>query len=195
MWIVAAGVTAFVLAAGWWIYATFNVPVPAYAVVEVEGDVEIRDYPALVVAEVTTRGTRGEAVRSGFSPLARYIFAREREGEKIAMTAPVTQRPDGDGTWTVQFIMPEEYTLESLPQPAGAQVALASEDPVRRAAIRFSGSWDDERFAEQEATLRAWLSARGLTALGPATYAYYNDPFTPPFLRRNEILIDLAPSG
>ncbi len=195
MWIVAAGVAAFVLAAGWWIYATSNVAVPSYAVVQAEGDVEIRDYPALVVAEVTTQGTRGEAVRAGFSPLARYIFARERDGEKIAMTAPVTQRPDGDGTWTVQFIMPEEYTLDSLPKPVGAQVVLATESAVRRAAIRFSGSWDDARFAEQEATLRAWLTARGLTPTGPATYAYYNDPFTPPFLRRNEVLIDLAPSG
>lgn len=192
-WIIGIVAGTLLLAACGFIYMTSNVPTPAYTVIETAGEIELRDYPELIVAEITTNGTRGEAVRAGFSPLAGYIFAKERAGDKIAMTAPVTQQAgDGNG-WTVQFIMPEGYTLETLPRPAGSEVRLDSEPPMRRAAIRFSGSWSDESFAEQEASLRAWLDQRDLAPQGPPIYAYYNDPFTPGFMRRNEVLFNVAP--
>jgi DNA gyrase inhibitor GyrI len=175
-----------------WFVQTRNVETAPYQVIEADGDIEIRAYPELVVAEVTRTGTRDEAVRSGFGPLARYIFAKEREGGKIAMTAPVTQKAKGD-SWTVQFIMPSSRDIDSLPKPAGADVALRTLPPARRAAIRFSGWWSDELFKAKDAKLLAWLAARGLTPSGTPTFAYYNDPFTPGFLRRNEILYDLAP--
>ncbi|MEM0987257.1 MAG: heme-binding protein [Pseudomonadota bacterium] len=195
IWMLGAGAVCTAVAAGAWIYATSNVEVPPYVIAETDGDVEIRDYPPLVVAEVTTTGPRREAVRAGFGPLAGYIFARERPGEKIAMTAPVTQRAEGNGAWTVQFIMPEGYSLEDLPAPSGSTVSLNTEPALRRAAIRFSGSWSDALFAEKEAALRAWLTARGQEPSGPAIFAYYNDPFTPGFLRRNEVIFDLGPAG
>jgi DNA gyrase inhibitor GyrI len=192
-----------------------NVETPVYQVVAQEGDFEVRDYPPLVVAEVRRQGPRQEALRAGFGPLARYIFAEERGGERISMTAPVTQQrperismtapvtaqalPDvtqGDD-WAVRFIMPARYGLEQLPAPAGSDVRLSEVPPRRVAAIRFSGRASDELIASQEEALRAWLAARGLTAAAPAIYAFYNDPFTPGFLRRNEVLIDLAeaPAG
>lgn len=194
IWAGAAFLLLFALAAGGWLYVMGNVEQPSYALVEAEGAVEIRDYPALVVAEVERTGSRGEAVRAGFGPLAGYIFARERGGEKIAMTAPVTQRQAGEA-WAVRFIMPSEYRLEDLPVPAGAEVALRPLPPMRRAAIRFSGRADDALIAAEEAKLRAFLAARGLEPEGPPEYAYYNDPWTPGFLRRNEVLFDLAPAG
>ncbi len=224
-----------------------NVETPAYRVVTQEGDFEIRDYPPLVVAEVRRQGPRQEALRAGFGPLARYIFAEERGGERISMTAPVTQqRPErismtapvaaqvippaarpagapqataqtGDPAvpaqttaaevlpdaatqgddWAVRFIMPAQYQLEQLPAPAGSDVRLSEVSPRRVAAIRFSGRASDELIASKEEALRAWLAARDLTAAAPAIYAFYNDPFTPGFLRRNEVLIDLAeaPAG
>ncbi|MFK7945805.1 MAG: heme-binding protein [Paracoccaceae bacterium] len=187
IWLFGAIVLTFGLAACGWIYMTSNVAVPGYTIAEGDGDIEIRDYPELVVAEITTRGSRQEAVRAGFPPLAGYIFAKEREGEKIAMTAPVTQRAEGD-EWTVQFIMPDGYTLDTLPRPTGSRVTLSTEAPIRRAAIRFSGWWDDESFAAREAKLRSWLAARGLSPDGAPIYAYYNDPFTPGFLRRKEVI-------
>jgi hypothetical protein len=183
---VVAGLAVF------WYVQTRNVEIARYAVVEADGPIEIRDYPALTVAEVTRSGSRDHAVRAGFGPLARYIFASDRGGDKIAMTAPVTQQ-QGGGTWTVQFIMPSGYTLASLPKPAGADVRLREMPPVRRAAIRFSGWWSDALFEEKNAALQAWLQQKGLTTAGPPIFAYYNDPFTPGFLRRNEILYDLAP--
>lgn len=189
----ALGLVAAVLAlALFWFIQTRNVEIARYDVVEADGAIEIRDYPALIVAEVERTGSRDQAVRAGFGPLARYIFAREREGDKIAMTAPVTQKADGE-RWTIQFIMPSGYDMARLPRPAGPDVRLRETPPARRAAIRFSGWWSDELFAAKDKALKQWLDGRGLATKGTPTFAYYNDPFTPGFLRRNEILYDLMP--
>jgi DNA gyrase inhibitor GyrI len=213
MWIGLGAVGALaVLGVGVWIYAVSNVEQPKYTPIIQEGAIEIRDYPALVVAEVTRRGDRNAAVRAGFSPLASYIFARNRAGESvsmtapvtqerqtIAMTAPVTQMPASDGvggssheSWRIRFIMPSKYTLETLPRAAGDDVNLMEVPAARRAAIRFSGVATDALIAAQETALTAWLGARGITILGPPTYAYYNDPFVPGPLRRNEVMFDVA---
>ncbi|MEL6479179.1 MAG: heme-binding protein [Pseudomonadota bacterium] len=183
-----------VLAGCAWVYMSSSIETPDYQVESSDGAIETRRYPAFVVAEVIRRGDRYTAVRNGFGPLAGYIFAKERAGEKIAMTAPVTQRrrEEGAADWTVQFIMPAQYSLADLPAPVQGDVTLTEEPPARRAAIRFSGVATDELIAEQEGLLRAWLAEKGLTPLGAPIYAYYNDPFTPGFLRRNEVLIDLA---
>ena len=143
-------------------------------------------------------------MRAGFSPLANYIFAKNRSGdsismttpvtqtrETIAMTAPVIQTPSADGTWLVRFIMPETYTLETLPRAGSDDVRLLQVPPTRRAAIRFSGVATDASIATHEKTLREWLAARNIV-VGVPTYAYYNDPFTPGPLRRNEVLFDVA---
>ncbi|MEM8876839.1 MAG: heme-binding protein [Pseudomonadota bacterium] len=187
--IAAAGATA-VAAVGAWAWSTQNVETPDYTLEKADGAIEIRRYPALVIAKIEKAGNRGEAVRAAFSPLARYITAKERPGEKIAMTAPVTQGRDDDD-WVVSFIMPSGRTLEDLPTPTGS-VTLAEIPPRRVAAIRFSGRWTDDRFAEAKDRLMAWVSAQGLVPSGTPQYAYYNDPFTPPFLRRNEVLIDIS---
>jgi hypothetical protein len=205
-WTLGILAAAAVLVVGGWVYVTSRVEQPKYAAVLQDGAIEVRDYPALVVAEVTRRGERWPAVNAGFRPLAGYIFARERPGpaipmtapvtqqrEPIAMTAPVTQTAGQDGeTWAIRFIMPAGTTVETLPKPANADVRLLTLPATRRAAIRFSGVATDERIAEQEARLRACLEARGTKVAGSPTYAYYNDPWTPGPLRRNEVLFDLA---
>ncbi|MBV5272751.1 MAG: heme-binding protein [Lamprocystis purpurea] len=188
------------------VYVVQNVEQPAYRVVEQEDALEVRDYPALVVAEVRRQGARKEALSAGFGPLARYIFAKERDGEKISMTAPVEQqRTDtiamtvpvtqtrlDDGDWSVRFIMPAQYQLGQLPAPATKDVRLIEVPARRSAAIRFSGVADDALIAAKEAELRAWMAARSLVPAAAPVFAYYNDPFTPGFLRRNEVIIDLA---
>jgi hypothetical protein len=180
----------FVGFALFWYIQTRNVEIARYQVIESDGAMEIRDYPALTAAEVTRSGSRDTAVRSAFGSLAGYIFAKDRGGEKIAMTAPVTQTSSGD-TWTIRFIMPSSYALDRLPKPSGADVRLVELPPARRAAIRFSGWWTDALFEEKNAALLAWMTARDLEPSGPPTLAYYNDPFTPGFLRRNEVLYDV----
>lgn len=188
--IIAVGIAAVIC---WYLYATMTVERPDYATVVRDGDIEIRDYPPLRVAQVTMQGSRREAVNKGFSPLAGYIFASERDGPKIAMTAPVTQNAASDDaqSWTIRFIMPSQYeTIDALPLPAGSSgVKLAEQPAMRMAAIRFSGVADDRSIARQEEALRAWLAERGIEAAGPPVYAYYNDPFTPGPLRRNEVLM------
>jgi SOUL heme-binding protein len=195
-----------VLAVGAWIYVVSTVEQPKYALVTQDGAIELRDYPALVVAEVTRRGDRNNAVRAGFGPLAGYIFAKNRGGESvsmtapvtqqretIAMTAPVTQTPTGsaDETWLVRFVMPAKYTLETLPKAGNDDVRLLQVPSARRAAIRFSGVATDGLITTNETMLREWLAARRITILGAPTYAYYNDPFTPGPLRRNEVIFDI----
>lgn len=190
---VAGGlVVAAALAVGGWIAVAWTVETPPHTLALRDGPFELRDYPALRVAEVVRTGPRREAVRAGFGPLARYIFARERPGDKIAMTAPVTQTPQDEGRWAVQFIMPSGYTLADLPAPAGADVSLHEWPAARRAVIRFGGVATDASIAEAEARLRSWIDRQGLQATGAPLYAYYNDPLTPGFLRRNEVLLTLA---
>jgi DNA gyrase inhibitor GyrI len=191
------------------VYVIQNVEKPDYQVVLEDGDFELRDYPPLVVAQVSGSGSRQQSLSQGFGPLARYIFAKERGGEriamtapvqqravatdeKIAMTAPVTQRAAGDGRWSVQFIMPAEYQLEDLPAPGNAEVRLEQVPARRLAAVRFSGRTNDQSIAAQQQRLRDWMSTRDLEPRGEPIYAYYNDPFTPGPLRRNEVLFEVA---
>ena len=189
----ALAVAALGLAA--WGYIRLTIETPAHETLVADGAFELRRYPAMVVAETERRAERRDALRAGFGPLARYIFARDREGETIAMTAPVLQAP-ADGAWRVAFVMPAEHARAALPEPAQADVRLSEWPEATRAAVRFSGAADDALLAEREAALRGWMAQRGLEALGPALHAYYDDPFTPGFLRRNEILIETAaPAG
>lgn len=187
-----AGVSALAIAmVGGWYWITHSVEQPAYSVVEVDGVYELRDYPEMVVAEADTRGGRQDGVRQGFRALAAYIFAKNRAGDTIAMTAPVIQEPaDGAARWQIRFVMPSEYALEDLPPPAEG-VVLERWPAARKAAIRFGGVAGDGDFERHEDRLRGWVAARGLTPEGQALYAYYDDPWTPGFLRRNEVLLRL----
>ncbi|MEM6460419.1 MAG: heme-binding protein [Pseudomonadota bacterium] len=185
---VTAGVVAFSGAV--WAWSVRSIETPDYAVRMSDGAFELRAYPKLVLASLETNGDRGQAIRRAFSPLANYIFAKERPGEKIAMTAPVTQRPASEN-WTVSFIMPAGRTLDDLPAPS-QKVSLEEIQPRLMASLRFSGSWTDERFAQAAEKLTAWVEDQGLTPAGAIEFAYYNDPFTPPFLRRNEVLMEVT---
>lgn len=186
---VGGGVLALGLVAlGGWMWVMRSVETPAYEPLRAEGRFELRAYPDLALAEVETAGARREALRAGFRPLARYIFASDRGGEKIAMTAPVVQSPSETG-WRVAFIMPSARALDSLPAPAGEGLTLRRQPGGRYAAARFSGAADDADFEAQAAALRDWIAQQGLSPAGPPVYAYYDDPMTPGFLRRNEVLI------
>jgi effector-binding domain-containing protein len=177
---------------------------PAYTVVQSFGDVEVRDYPAMIVAEVEVAGERKSAINAGFRLIADYIFGNnspatkipmtapvtQQVGEEIAMTAPVSQQSVG-GLWTVRFVMPSRYSLEALPKPNNPSVKLVSLPAERFAAIRFSGLADDEALARYKQRLLNRISEERLATEGEAIMAFYNPPWTLPFLRRNEILVKL----
>lgn len=177
---------------------------PKYTVLAQEGDFELRSYAPMIVAEVSVGGTRDEAVNAGFRILAGYIFGgnepkakiamtapvTQQKGESIAMTVPVTQQAKG-GDWLVRFTMPASFTMATLPKPTDERIRLVAVPGRKVAALRFSGFRTDEALAAQADRLGAVLAARGLKPAGPPTYAYYDPPWTLPFLRRNEVMRDV----
>jgi hypothetical protein len=182
-----------------------NVEKPKYEVVAEENNIEVRNYSSMIVAEVEVAGDRDIAIQEGFRLIADYIFGNnssgqkvamtspvtQQAGEKIAMTAPVTQQGDGGG-WRVRFVMPDSYTLETLPKPNNAVVMLKKISGGQRAVIRFSGLAGKESLARHTEQLRQFMISKGLKSASTPTYAFYNPPWTLPFLRRNEVMVELA---
>ena len=178
----------------------------AYAVAVKDGAFEIRDYAPHLVAETLVEGTLEEAGNKAFGRLFRYISGGNRSREKVAMTAPVSQQPQGEkiamtapvaqqraeGRWAVSFMMPASSTLETLPTPEDPQVALRQVPGRRMAAVRYSGSWSEKGYQRNLGELESWMRGKGLAPAGDPVWARYNSPFSLWFLRRNEILIPLA---
>lgn len=180
---------------------------PAFRSVVRDGDFEVRDYPALVVAEVTVKGDQKQAASAGFRLLAGYIFGGNKSRQSIAMTAPVAQAPSGEtivmtapvtqmqniGSWIVRFTMPSAYSMETLPAPNDPRVQLQRLAPARFAVLRFSGLARQEAFDAKSAELLAISNAHHLHTVGPVSLAQYNPPWTPWFMRRNEVMIAVGP--
>jgi hypothetical protein len=199
----AVGVIA--VAAFVWSQFTF-VEEPAFKLVEASGGFELRDYPPIIVAETAVTGEREPAISAGFRLIADYIFGNntaakevamtapvsQQASQEIAMTAPVTQQGSGN-SWTVNFIMPAEYTMETLPKPNNPAVTLRAVPGERVAVIRFSGTANEQMLADKTAELKAMMESRKLEATGPLRYAFYNPPWVLGPLRRNEVMIPVAP--
>jgi hypothetical protein len=116
-----------------------------------------------------------------------------KSGEKIQMTAPVVQAPQGkdQGSYIFSFIMPSKYTLETLPEPEDPRIKLRQVKAKLLAARTYSGTWSEQRYRDNEAALLEAVKAAGLTAVGEPIFARYNSPFTLWFLRRNEVLLEV----
>ena len=181
---------------------------PKYSVLEKEPPFEIRSYAPLIIAEVQVDGDLDEASSQGFRLIAAYIFGQNQVNQKIAMTAPVTvedQVPksakiamtapvgieSNAGRWTVSFVMPAEYSMETIPKPINPQVQLRQMPALKKAVISFSGFYNAQKVAEKTLELEQWMRARNLSAAGAPNFARYNPPWTLPFMRRNEIMINL----
>lgn len=180
---------------------------PRHAVVQQLDGAEVREYAPYVVAEVLVSGaTADTAGNQGFRILAGYIFGQNKGDRRIAMTAPVTQAPApqkiamtapvtqsaADGGFVVQFVMPASFTLDTLPEPLDARVKLREVPAKRYAVVRFSGFWSDANYQENLARLTRAVQAAGLSAKGEPIWSRYDPPWTPWFMRRNEIWLELA---
>ena len=181
---------------------------PKYSVVEKRSPFEIRSYGPMILAEVQVEGNLDEASGQGFRLIAAYIFGQNQVNEKIAMTAPVSieektsqgakiamTAPVGiepkAGKWTVSFVMPAEYTMESIPRPINPQVQLRQIPAVKKAVIGFTGFYNEKKVAEKTLELEQWMKVRNLQSSGVPNFARYNPPWTLPFMRRNEVMINL----
>ena len=183
-----------------------NVEQPKYSVVASEKDIEICNYAPVIVAETEVAGERDNAISEGFRTIADYIFGNnlssqkvamtapvtQQASEKIAMTAPVTQQGNGN-TWQVRFVMPASYTMDTLPKPKNPAVKLKEIEGKRFAVIRFSGMAGKDSLKRHTDELEAYLRSKNLQSLSAPTYAFYNPPWTLPLLRRNEVMIEVAP--
>jgi hypothetical protein len=166
---------------------------PKYTVLEKRDNIEIRQYSEFLVAEAEVVGDRDESGTAGFKILAAYIFGKNRGDHNISMTSPVIQSensPD-EKKWIVQFMMPSKYNIESLPKPLDSKVHFKIIPGKKIAAVNYSGRWTESNYQENLSVLKKEIEKAQLKTKGVPLWARYNSPFTPWFLRRNEILIEI----
>ena len=167
---------------------------------------EVRRYEAHVIAEVIVEGSPENAGTRAFRSLADYIGGRNHTGRSVAMTAPVLQQGGGGrrmamtapvvqrehgrpGSHVVGFVMPADETLETLPEPDAVEVVLRAVPVEFAAALQYSGRWTQAGYQERVARLQQAMADAGLRAVGQPRWARFNPPWTPWFLRRNEVVV------
>lgn len=178
----------------------------AYEVVREYDGFELRRYPAHVVAEVRVSAPFEDAGNLAFRTLLGYISGQNRSNRKVAMTAPVIQseseqipmtqpveqRETASGEYAVAFVLPSSFTLETAPEPTNPDVVLDERPASLSAARRYRGHWTHATYERNRADLDVALRSAGLTPVGPPRWARFDPPFVPSFLRRNEIVQDVA---
>ncbi|OAL80824.1 heme-binding protein [Acinetobacter sp. SFB] len=198
------GITVVALLITTGIQEAMAVEEASYVVISQDKPFEIREYTPHVIAETLVEGNMENVSNKAFMKLFRYISGSNVSRSKVAMTAPVSQQSIGekipmtapvaaqqrvDEKWLVSFMMPKSYTLSTLPQPEDASITLRQVPAQRMAVVRYSGMWSEKNYLSHELELVAWMKKMGLTPTGNAVWARYNPPFTPWFLRRNEVMI------
>jgi hypothetical protein len=178
---------------------------PPYEIELKMEDYEIRRYQKIIVAETLVQADFEDAGNAAFRILADFIFGKNQSQSKIAMTSPVTQQPSSErismtapvtqtkmnDNYLVQFVMPKEYTLDSLPQPLDSRITIR-EVPARRIAVhQYSGGWSEAKYQKELAKFLAVLAKDKVETVGEPTLSRFNSPFSLWFLRRNEIWFDL----
>jgi hypothetical protein len=205
-WVLLAATGALALAGATASASAQEIEQPNYAVVEQDGAIEVRQYDPMIVAEATVSGQRGTAMNRGFRLIADYIFGNNISSEKVAMTSPVTQQPVSEkiamtspvtqqqagDEWRVRFIMPSEYTMETLPVPNNPRVTLLEVPGKRVASIRFSGRGGMRDLDKNTSKLRAHMALNNLEAISDPSFAFYDGPWVRPAMRRNEVMIEIA---
>jgi hypothetical protein len=137
-------------------------------------------------------GDRKEAIGKGFRSLFKYISGENKDKESISMTIPVMQKSSGNNKWSVSFVVPKKFDLKNVPQPDNANIQIKNNSDLKVIAITFSGLFSDGNIEENETKLRNYIKEKGIKIEEPAIYAGYNAPWTPWFLKRNEVMFKLA---
>ena len=190
-----------------WGYFSSDVEQAGYSISKKSDGYEIREYPSHIVAQTTVSGTYDKALNDGFRIIAGYIFggnvkkesismtapvtAQTSVSEKIAMTAPVIASARGDSR-VISFVMPEKYTLDTLPTPNDPRVKLVEVPAQKMAVLRFSWVRTADRVKKMEEQLLALLARDGVKAIGTPSYAGYSAPWTPPWMTRNEVMVEVS---
>jgi hypothetical protein len=183
---------------------------PKFTIIEKSEPFELRTYAPQLVAEVKVEGDLDAASSQGFRLIAAFIFGQNQVSEKISMTVPVgietaqstkiamtvpvgieasKDSAKGVNQWVFSFVMPSEYTMATLPKPLNPLVTIRELPAQRRAAITFSGFYNEAKVLEKTKALEEWIKSKQWQAIGSPQFARYNPPWSIPFMRRNEILI------
>ena len=185
-----------------------KIETPKFNVIEVKDSYETRLYEPFIIAYTVVDGTYRESIRKGFGSIADYIFGnntiqkkiamtapvieqQEEDGETIAMTAPVTEQEDTSGRRTISFVMPSQYTIETLPTPNNPKVKLKQESEKLQAVYSFSWWATNTRVEKKKKDFINVLKKDGFEILSEPKYAGYNPPLTIPFMQRHEILVEI----
>ncbi|WP_227677486.1 SOUL family heme-binding protein [Psychrobacter ciconiae] len=187
---------------------------PKYSVLQRHDGIELRRYDSQIIAQTTVTGSQQVASQRGFKILADYIFGNNSAAkgsnkiamtapvimqksqntkaapEKISMTAPVITQKTAKNEWQMQFIMPSQFTIETLPKPNNPNVHIKQLPAKTFAVIGFSGLTGEDKVVKKTQELQSWLQQHNIKALGEPQLARYNPPWTLPFMRRNEIMIE-----
>ena len=179
---------------------------PDFTLIYKEKSFEIREYAPRIIAQVKINGNFDEASSTGFRGLADFIFGNNsinNESKKISMTAPVIAEPtskqipmtapvlaeEEENQWFISFVMPKEYSLQTLPKPNNSEITLTNLPKEKFAVIIFSGLVRESSYDEKIILLNNFIKKKKLKTLGSVQIARYNPPWTLPFFRRNELMI------
>ncbi|MBU0750126.1 heme-binding protein [Patescibacteria group bacterium] len=205
MYIIYAFVAILVLWTVWGAVSS-QVENTPYTVLEQAKGYEVRLYPEHIVAQTTVEGSYSDALNTGFGIVAGYIFGGNTKQESIAMTAPVVEKTAGSEkiamtapvvaslegeSHTISFGMPSSYTLETLPTPTDSRVEIVTVPEMKMAVLRFSWLRTDARVQSKKEELLSALARDGVTVSGLVQYAGYNAPWTPPWMTRNEVMVEI----
>ncbi len=167
---------------------------PEYVVVAEYDEWEVRHYKPYIAAMTRVTGSFEKVGNQAFKRLGGYIFGDNARDEKIAMTAPVAQgRSSETGDYWVTFMMPSEYDMAALPDPADGRVEMVQVPARHLAVVKYRGGWSQKKYRQHEQRLRDALAAQADWQIaGEAVWARYNPPFVPPFFRHNEVMIPVT---
>lgn len=189
--IIVIFVLAVLALSGWYLVPKF-LEQPSYKVMLKDGKIEIRQYDRILLQSVKVRGDQYQSIRQGFRPLVRFIGGKDRDGDKISMTAPVIQSAgDSEDDWVISFSMPSKYDMANLPAPQDSSIYTEDLEPMTAAVIKFSGKANEQILRNKTQTLLLWLEQAGYEVQSKPKYLFYNDPSTPGFLRRNEVMVQV----
>jgi len=167
-----------------------GIETPNYKVIKTLGDVEIREYPQLILAQTKLGGSKFDSNgNKGFGVVANYIFGGNQQQQKIAMTAPVIMNMS-DTDASMSFVMPSQYQLSELPRPNSNAVSLVSQDSMKLAVLRFGGFSSDEKIAKHAQILTQVLEKNNIRTKGSLLFMGYNAPWDL-INRRNEVAFQI----
>ena len=163
---------------------------PEYRLIRETEGIELREYSEHWLAECRVDEIKDLNLASNraFNKLFNYISGDNQQSQKIAMTSPVQQLPSEDG-WLVSFVVPSSFYSGAIPEPRNPAIKLKKIEAGTFAALRYRGLWNNRTFEHHSAELLAAVSKLGMKPVGEVSSAVYNPPLTPPFLRRNEVLV------